>query len=193
MHAGGVVKQKTMHQSSFRQAAVKTTLFFASAFFVAHFAFGKPNLAARENPSGKLWPSLSGDSVVMKSNAIYAQLSMESRQLLTNLQNIVNRSGSLPSDYYVPLPFVVQAIGEWGVQFASSPKAVIERLEASAKGLKAYAARTGDYRYFIKYLNTLAQLQVLRALQAGASPEAQKRLLDDFAGSKTFVVPTAEE
>ena len=182
-----------MHQSSYRQTAIKTTLFFASAFFIAHFVFGKPNLAARENPSGKLWPSLSGDSTVTKSNAIYARLSMESRELIARLQNIVNRGGSLPADYFIPLPFVVQAISDWGAQFSCSPKAMIDHLEASAKRLKEHAARTGDGRYFIQYLNTLAQLQVLRALQAGASPDEQKKLLDNFANSKTLVVPMAEE
>ena len=184
-----MVRYKPVHQSSLRSAAIKTGIFITAAFFLAHFAFGKPKLAAGATPSEKPWPSMSGDSVITKSNTIYAQLSMESRQLLTQLQDAANRGGSLPSDYYISIPFVVQAISEWGEYFSRSPKAVIEHLEASAKGLREYAARTGDERYYVKYLNILVQLEVFKALGENASPEQQKRLLGDFAGTKTFVVP----
>ena len=42
---------KAMHQSSFRPAAIKTTIILTSVFFIAHFAFGRPKLASA--PSGK--------------------------------------------------------------------------------------------------------------------------------------------
>jgi len=181
-----VVKYKPAHQSSFRQTAIKTGIFVVSAFFLGYLAFGKPKLFAKnaEHP----WPSVSGDSIRGQAGAIYARLSPQSRQFLSNLCDQVNHSGTIPDGYFYPEKLALEAIAKWGRSFSENPLGVLEALKDAEKYARAFQNRSEADR--IAYMNAAAQLQFFRALH-GSTPEQQKAFLDDAL--KTYVVPAEQD
>lgn len=190
---GGVVKYKPVHQSSFRKTAIKAVKTFGvvlgiTAFFAAYAVFGKPKLAAGATPSEKPWPSISvSDTIKNGANAIYANLSLQSRQLFTNLCNQVNSSGAIPTGYFFPEKLALQAIAKWGRNFLENPRGTLEALEDAEKCARVTQNRSDIDR--VAYMHAAAQLQFFREL-CGALPEQQKRLLGE--AFKMYVVPAAE-
>lgn len=175
------MKQKNMHQSSFKSAAIKATIFVASAFFVAHTVFGKPALL--KPAQEKQQP----DSGYRAPSFIYAKLSIQSRQFLETLRNSVNANGDLPQGAAMSMPALIQILGEWAPKLENDPN-LAASLEKSAEGMESWFKRSGIRIYELKGLKMREIAAVLRALQA--FPDEQKQLLSELP--KTFVVPAAE-
>jgi len=184
--AGGVLKHRTIQGSSFRPTAIKAGIFVVSSFIVAHAVFGAPKLASRATPAENPWPSLAvSDTIKGEANAIYARLSLPSRQLLANICDQLNRSGTIPSGYFFPEKLALQAIAKWGAKFAENPQGMLNALESRMKGARSMKDRSpADH---VAYLNALAQLQFFKTLSA-ATPEQQKQLLDEAGKTCTRLV-----
>jgi hypothetical protein len=179
-----VVKQKTLHQSSFKSAAIKTTIFATSVFIIAHGVFGKPKISARAQIGGQ-----TADSAYPAPISIYARLSLQSQLLVNNLQSMVNRSGLLPGGASIEAPFVLQTIAEnaWG--FSLSPERTISSMEKRVEALGKICERTRDGWLNAKLVQLQKELAVLKTFLVQATPDEQRQLLAEL--SKTFVVPVA--
>ena len=183
-----MVKQKTMHQSSFRSAAIKTGIFVASAFIIAHAVFGKPVLAGA--PSKLATDSTRNASPGFQTPmSIYARLSMQSQALINDLQGLVNKSGLLPASTTVAAPFVLQIISENSESLSLSMGVTVSNLEKRVEALKEMCAKTRDGWLKAKLANLQIKLAVLKTFSEQATPEEQKKLLSEL--SNTFVVPVA--
>ena len=172
-----------MHRSSFRAAAIKTTILAASAFFIAHTVFGKPSLM--KPAQGKQLP----DSSYLAPSFIYAKLSIQSQSLINDLQGLANRSSLLPENSFVTVPFVLQTITDNSEKLSRDPTRAISDLERRIAGLEGWCKKNGDGWLKAKYVLLQKQLAVLKTFLEQATPEEQKRLLSEL--SRTFVVSIA--
>ncbi|MFA5930238.1 MAG: hypothetical protein WC861_05120 [Candidatus Micrarchaeia archaeon] len=188
------MKQKTMHQSPSRSFAIRATIFAVSAFFLAHAVFGKPALLkpaqAKQMPDSCYQAQgsthLVPGAAYQTPTAIYATLSMESRQFLETLRNNVNTDGVLPQNAVMSMPAFIEIVVEWAPKLANNPR-LAANFETAAKVMENLFKRSGIEVYQHKGQNMREIAAVLKALQA--FPAEQKQLLSEL--SKTFVVPLA--
>jgi len=171
------VKQKTMHQSSFRSATIKTTVLVASAFFLAHTVFGAPKPMARAQDGAQAPIS------------IFAKLSIPSQLLISDLQGLVNKGGLLPANSVVTAPFVLQTLAENRESLSLSINGTVSSLEKRVELLKEMCEKTRDGWLKAKLLHLQKQLAVLKTFSEQTTPKEQKQLLSEIG--KTFVVPIA--
>ena len=174
------MKQKSMQQSSFKSAAIKTTLFFTSAFFAAHTVFGTPKITTRAQAgrSGE-------DSIAPTSQSIYIRLSVSSPQAAVALQNQANTElQALTSKCDDPkairamsVPSVLQVLANYSKDI-STPELLdktVSNLKTSLEGLERWCKQPGDEWLSFKLNGVRTNLAVLRALQSLS--EGQKAII----------------
>jgi len=180
-----VLKHRTIQGSSFRSTAIKAGIFIASAFFLAHFAFGKPKIMADMQPAGQ-----KGDSVLqekfpfMLPNSTFAQLSIGSREFLETLMRKTHSEGNLPKNTVIAMPELIQTLSEWMPRLANDPN-LSATLDRGAQVMENWFNRSEIDIYRLKGLKMRKVAAVLKALQE--FPEEQKQLLSELREiSKTY-------
>lgn len=175
-----------MQQSSFRPAATKATVLMASAFFVAHTAFGKPSMKPAQEKQVPDSGYQAGHAAYQAPNAIYDSLSIQSRQFLETVRNNVNTNGVLPQSVVMSMPAFIEIVVEWAPKLENNPK-LAANFETTAKVMENWFKKSGLEVYKYRGLKMREIAAVLHALQA--FPAEHKQLISEL--SKTFVVPAA--
>jgi len=183
-----VVKQKTMHQSSFGQTIKVIGVAIGITAFFAYNIFGKPALAASKPGN---------DTIPQSPASIYARLPISSQQLVGTIQNQANRdealqakrnderNNGLPISCDVSPEFVLRTLVDQSKKISQSLPHAISILEQRIEGLEKLRGNMSEGWFNTTTITLQKDLAVLRAFQS--LPEDQQQSILKAISETYFV------